>query len=73
MEPSKDLPGDFSRLFGGRLGLLAAVWDLLVVAIGLGTSYLVYILPTTNLGTKGRPSKDDYFSSLFDDLRNLSL
>ena len=28
------------------MGLLGAVWGLLVVAIGLGTSGLVYILPT---------------------------
>ncbi len=36
------LPGTLSKLFEGRVGLLG-VWDLLVVAIGLDTSYLVLV------------------------------
>ena len=32
---------NFCKLFEGRLGLLEAVWHLLVVAIELGTSGLV--------------------------------
>ena len=37
--------GEFSELFEGLLGTLRAVWDLLVVTIGLGTSCLVCIRP----------------------------
>ena len=38
------IPGDFVNHHEGCLGLLGAVWDLLVVTIGLGTSYFVYFL-----------------------------
>ena len=31
----------FPALFEGALGLLGAVWDLLVLTVALGTSYLV--------------------------------
>ena len=41
-----------SKLFEARLGLFGAVWDQLVVAVALDTSYLVYVLPTRVLGAE---------------------
>ena len=47
----RDFREDSSKMFEGRSGLLGAVWDLLAVTVELGTSLLVYVLPTRDSST----------------------
>ena len=50
---SREFPRELRETFEGCLGLLGAIWDLLVVTIELGTSGVVYFLSKKILGAVG--------------------